>query len=175
MSEQIELGWLRLGDKSDLVLTSLHVFQYKNRGMLGEAKTIVPLRALTTARISWHRSRVLLAAGILLLVVSLTLVIDSFITGFTGTSLSFRVASLLQYGSLLGAVGLFVLFWFYKRSEIEIIAPTGTIGGIPKSYHDAQEFCDLIFSEMAGRPLPVKKDAEKLEEEPKAPEPEWHL
>ena len=36
MKEAGELGWLRLTDKSNLVLTSLHVLQHQDRGIFGE-------------------------------------------------------------------------------------------------------------------------------------------
>jgi hypothetical protein len=38
MKEGGELGWLRLTDKSDLVLTTLHVLQHQDRGMFGESR-----------------------------------------------------------------------------------------------------------------------------------------
>ena len=39
MNEEFELGWLRLTDKSQLVLTTHHVFQHQDYGIFGENRT----------------------------------------------------------------------------------------------------------------------------------------
>src|SRR5207237_3450355 len=46
MNEGIELGWLRLIDKSDLVLTTLHVLQHQDRRIFGESHAIIPRKAI---------------------------------------------------------------------------------------------------------------------------------
>ena len=62
MKEAGELGWLRLTDKSNLVLTSLHVLQHQDRGIFGESQAIIPRKAITSVRLSW-RSRGLNFSG----------------------------------------------------------------------------------------------------------------
>jgi len=86
MNEGIELGWLRLTDKSDLVLTTLHVLQHQDRGIFGENHAIIPRKAITTVRISWRRSRGLLVVGTILLVIYLILIIDSISGGLVNIS-----------------------------------------------------------------------------------------
>jgi hypothetical protein len=49
MKEGRELGWLRLTDKCDLVLTSLHILQHQDRGMFGESHAIIPRKVITVA------------------------------------------------------------------------------------------------------------------------------
>lgn len=70
-----ELGWLRLTDKSDLVLTSLHVLQNQDRGIFGESHAIIPRKAITSVRLSWRRSRGLIFLGTILLVICMILTI----------------------------------------------------------------------------------------------------
>jgi hypothetical protein len=159
MNEQIELGWLRLSDKSDLVLTSLHVFQYRNRGTFGEVKTMVPLPAITTVAIVFG-----------------SFIADSAeMPSYLRDLFSSSVVSVVQYGSLLGAIGIFVLFWFYKQNEIQIITSTGTLGGIPKSYQDAQKFCDLLVSGIKEPLAPGERDEKEPEGQGEEAESEWHL
>ncbi|MGH9891485.1 MAG: hypothetical protein ACREA0_05775, partial [bacterium] len=81
MNGDLELGWLRLADKSELVFTAVHLFQYDDRGIFGETKTIIPRAAIATIRIGWHRSKALLVLGLLLLSVFLVLMIGSILAG----------------------------------------------------------------------------------------------
>lgn len=200
MNEEIEIGWVRLADNSDLVLTSLHVFQHKDGGIFGESKAIIRREAVTMVRVGWQRSRTLLALGSLLLAVFLGLMVGSLIAGpaeissaqqpagqetegapastgvmsYVRDMVFFSAASLIQYGSLLGGIGILVLFWFYKRREVQIAGPGGTIGGVPKSYEEAQKLCDLLLSGVR-EPLPAKKEAKKPKESKPAAESEWRL
>ena len=48
---------VELTDKSDLVLTTLHVLQHQDRGIFGESHAIIPREAITSVRLSWRRSR----------------------------------------------------------------------------------------------------------------------
>ena len=182
MNEGIELGWLRLTDKSDLVLTTLHVLQHQDRGIFGESHAIIPRKAITTVRISWQRSRGLLVVGTILLVIYLILIIDSISGGLVGIlsweqalNLSSSAVSFIEYGLLLGGIGIFVWFWFYKRYEIQIMAPTATLEGIPRSYEEAKEFCSLLVSELKDQPRTAKKSENEAESRPKAADHDWHL
>jgi hypothetical protein len=81
----------------------------------------------------------------------------------------------IQYGSLLGGIGLWVLFWFYKRNEIRIMAPTETLGGVPQSYEDAQKFCSLMVSGISDQPATSKDNQKEETGRPKTPEHDWQL
>ena len=182
MNEGIELGWLRLTDKSDLVLTTLHVLQHQDRGIFGESHAIIPRKAITTVRISWRRSRGLLVVGTILLVIYLILIIDSISGGLVGIlsweqalNLSSSAVSFIEYGLLLAGIGIFVWFWFYKRYEIQIMAPTATLEGIPRSYEEAKEFCSLLVSELKDQPRTAKKSENEAEGRPKGADHDWHL
>ncbi len=200
MNEEIEVAWVRLADNSDLVLTSLYVFQHKDAGIFGESKAIIRREAVSMVRVGWQRSRTLLALGSLLLAVFLGLMVGSLIAGPADISLGqqatgpategappstgimsyvrdmifFSAASLVQYGSLLGGIGILVLFWFYKRREVQIVGPGAMIGGVPKSYEEAQKFCDLLLSGVK-EPPPAKKVAKEPKESKPAAESEWRL
>src|SRR5512144_1106783 len=105
MNEGGELGWLRLTDKSDLVLTSLHVLQHQDRGIFGESHAIIPRKAITSVRLSWRRRQGLVVLATMLLVVYVILMIGSIIAGPAleeALTVSFVAISLIQYGSLLG-------------------------------------------------------------------------
>jgi hypothetical protein len=82
---------------------------------------------------------------------------------------------LIQYGSLLGGICLWVLFWFYKRHEIRIMAQTETLGGVPQSYEDAQKFCSLMFSGISDRSATGKDNQKEEAERPKVAEHDWRL
>jgi len=181
MNEGIELGWLRLTDKSDLVLTTLHVLQHQDRGIFGESHAIIPRKAITTVRISWQRSRGLLVVGTIVLAIYLILIIGPIIAGPVDISswgqalnLSSSAVSFIEYSFLLGGIGIFVWFWFYKRNEIQIMAPTATLEGIPRSYEEAKEFCSLLVSELKDQPT-AKKTENEAEGSPKAADRDWHL
>src|SRR5438067_9620694 len=154
MNEGIELGWLRLTDKSDLVLTTLHVLQHQDRGIFGESHAIIPRKAITTVRISWRRSRGLLVVGTILLVIYLILIIGSIIGGPVGISsweqalnLSSSAVSFIEYGLLLGGIGIFVWFWFYKRYGILIMSLEATLEGVHRSYEEGKGIWYLLVKE----------------------------
>jgi hypothetical protein len=92
--------------------------------------------------------------------------------GFDNVSLAM---SFIQYGSLLGGIGVYVLFWFAKRNEIEIMAPTATIGGIPRSYEEADKFCALLVSELEDQPRATNKSESEAASSPKAADHDWRL
>jgi hypothetical protein len=178
MNEGSELGWLRLTDKSDLVLTTLHVLQQEDRGIFGQSHTIIPRKAITTVRISWQRSRGLLVVGTVLLVAYLILMIGSIIAGAAweqALNLSSSAMSFIEYGSLLAGTGIFVLFWFHKRNEIQIMAPTATLEGIPQSYEEAKRFCSLLASESKDQPRTARKSENEAASNPKAADHDWRL
>ena len=185
MNEDIELGWLRLTDKTQLVLTTRHVFQHQDYGIFGENRTIIPRRAITTVRLGWQRSRWAMFLGFILLVGSLALIIGNQIKQPNGLPFGidrFIVAapstwSLIQYGLLIAALALFALFWFHKRSEIQIVASTGSIGGRPLRYEDAEEFCLLLFgpSREAVPAAPVAEPESGAEASAKQSDRDWRL
>ena len=178
MKEGGELGWLRLTDKSDLVLTTLHVLQHQDRGMFGESHAIIPRKAITSVRLSWRRSQGLVVLGTILLVIYVILMIGSIIAGPAleqALTMSSLAMSFIQYGSLLGGIGVYVLFWFAKRNEIEIMAPTATIGGIPRSYEEADKFCALLVSELEDQLRATNKSESEAASSPKAADHDWRL
>jgi hypothetical protein len=178
MKEGGELGWLRLTDKSDLVLTTLHVLQHQDRGIFGESHAIIPRKAITSVRLSWRRSRGLLVLGTILLVSSMILTIGLIIEGrawVEALTLSPLAMSFIQYGSLLGGIAVYVLFWFTKRNEIQIMAPTATLGGIPRSYEEADKFCALLVSELEDQSGATNKSKSEVPSRPKAADHEWRL
>jgi hypothetical protein len=178
MKEGGELGWLRLTDKSDLVLTTLHVLQHQDRGMFGESHAIIPRKAITSVRLSWRRSQGLVVLGTILLVIYVILMIGSMIAGPAweqALTMSSLAMSFIQYGSLLGGIGVYVLFWFAKRNEIEIMAPTATIGGIPRSYEEADKFCALLVSELEDQPRATNNSESEAASSPKAADHDWRL
>jgi hypothetical protein len=178
MKEGGELGWLRLTDKSDLVLTTLHVLQHQDRGIFGESHGIIPRKVITSVRLSWRRSRGLLVLGTILLVISMILTIGLIIEGrawVEALTLSPLAMSFIQYGSLLGGIAVYVLFWFTKRNEIQIMAPTATLGGIPRSYEEADKFCALLVSELEDQSGATNKSKSEVPSRPKAADHEWRL
>ena len=178
MKEGGELGWLRLTDKSDLVLTTLQVLQHQDRGIFGERHAIIPRKAITSVRLSWRRSRGLLVLGTILLVSSMILTIGLIIEGrawVEALTLSPLAMSFIQYGSLLGGIAVYVLFWFTKRNEIQIMAPTATLGGIPRSYEEADKFCALLVSELEDQSGATNKSKSEVPSRPKAADHEWRL
>jgi hypothetical protein len=175
MKDGGELGWLRLTDKSDLVLTTLHVLQHQDRGIFGESHAIIPRKAITSVRLSWRRSRGLIIMGTILLVICMILTIGLIIEGrawVDALTLSPVAMSFIQYGSLSGGLAVYVLFWFTKRNEIQIMAPTATLGGIPRSYEEADKFCALLVSEFEDQPRATNNSKS---EAPRMKAAEWRL
>jgi hypothetical protein len=178
MTEEMEVGWLRLSDESDLVLTNLHVFQRQDQGIFGESQVIIPREAITTVQISWRRNRGLVVLGTLLVLVWLGLMVSASFSGFAPEQvlqLSSSALFSIQYGALLGGIALWILFWFYKRNEIRIMAPTETLGGVPQSYEDAQKFCSLMVSGISDQPAAGKDNQREETERPKTAEHDWQL
>jgi hypothetical protein len=175
MKDGGELGWLRLTDKSDLVLTTLHVLQHQDRGIFGESHAIIPREAITSVRLSWRRSRGLIIMGTILLVICMILTIGLIIEGrawVDALTLSPLAMSFIQYGSLSGGLAVYVLFWFTKRNEIQIMAPTATLGGIPRSYEEADKFCALMVSEFEDQPRATNNSKSEV---PRMKAAEWRL
>ena len=178
MKEGSELGWLKLSDKSDLVLTSLHVLQHQDRGIFGESHAIIPRKAITSVRLSWRRSRWLIFLGTILLVICMILTIGLIIEGrawIEALRLSSLAVSFIQYGSLSGGIGVYVLFWFAKRNEIQIMAPTATLGGMPRSYEEADKFCALLVSELEDQTSATDKGENGAPSRPKESDHAWRL
>jgi hypothetical protein len=182
MNDERELGWLRLSDKSQLVLTTGHIFQHQDYGMFGENRAIIPRRAITTVRLSWQRSRGVLVFGLILFLASLALIIVNQLNQPEGIAFNTRLfavspstLSLFQYGLLVAGLALIALFWFHKKNEIQILGGTGSIGGTPVNYEAAEEFCLLLMG--AGKePAPAVANVEpEPENSPKTTDPDWRL
>jgi hypothetical protein len=174
MNEEIKLSSLSLTDTRELVMTLRHVFQHQDRRIFGERNDIHQRRAITTGRINWQRSRGLVVLGTIFLITFLVLMIGLIfpetvrIPEWEQTlNLSPFAASLIRYGSLVSGIAIFILFWFHKRNEIQIMAPTTTLGGIPRSYEEAEKFCFLMVSAM-------KDQAATAENEPSSPKTADH-
>jgi hypothetical protein len=182
MNQESELGWLNLTDNSKLILTSHYVFQQQDRGIFGESHEIIPLRAITTIRLTWRRSRALIVLGALTLMTFLFLLVSS-ITAAPGEqpfaeqlfNLSSSTVAFVEYGALLAAIALFVLFWLYKSHELQIMAVSGSVGGAPRSYEEAQRFCSLLISELTDHRAPLGNVENEPAESPQATDRDWKL
>ena len=182
MNDERELGWLRLTDKSQLVLTTGHVFQHQDYGIFGENRAIIPRRAITTVRLSWQRSRGALLFGLILFLSSLALIVANQMNQPEGISFNTRLfvissstLSLIQYGLLIAGLALIALFWFHKKNEIQILGSAGSIGGTPIHYEDAEEFCLLLMGARK-EPSPAAAIVEpEPENSPKTADPDWRL
>jgi hypothetical protein len=182
MDEPIELGWLKLTDKSELVVTPLHVIHCQNRGLLGESQTAISREMLTAVRVGWQRSRWLMWLGTILVLVYFVFTIGFIMAGPAGLplinntlNLSSSTVSSIQYGALLGGIGMLLLFWFDKQAEIQITASTVSVGGTAKSYEEAQRFCSLLVSCIRARPAAGKRTAPEITIEPKPVDRDWKL
>ena len=182
MNDERELGWLRLTDKSQLVLTTGHVFQHQDSGMFGENRAIIPRGAITTVRLSWQRSWWALVFGLILFLASLAMIIANQMNQPEGIAVNTRLfaispstLSLIQYGLLVAGLALIALFWLHKRNEIQILGGAGSIGGTPVSYEDAEEFCLLLMG-ASKEPAPAVANVEpEPENSPKTTDPDWRL
>jgi hypothetical protein len=182
MNQESELGWLNLTDKSKLVLTSVYVFQHQDRGILGDSHEIVPLRAITTIRLSWRRSRGLVVLGVLALLAFLFLMVSSITAAPSERpfaeqllNLSSSTISFIEYGALLAAIAAFVLFWLWKSHELQIVAATGSVGGAPRSYEEAQKFCSLLMSQLTDHRASAGIVDNEPAERPRATDRDWKL
>jgi hypothetical protein len=108
--------------------------------------------------------------GTILLVIYVILMIGPIIAGPAwdqALTLSSLAMSFIQYGSLSGGLAVYILFWFTKRNEIQIMAPTATLGGTPRSYEEADKFCTLLVSEWEDQPRETNKS--------ETADPDWRL
>lgn len=209
MNLEVELRRLPMADKSVVVLTNLRVYHHKDKGIFGEEKTSIRHEAITSVQIGWKRSEGLLLSGIILLGICLFLWIGANTTGpaeiasdqqaldlsseeslipeqvlqYIGGFFSSSFISIFKYASLMAGVGMLVLFWFYKLSEVQIVGPGATIKGNPKNYEDGCKFCDFLLALPEGHPTaaPKEESAEKTGKEEKPPpeekprDKEWRL
>ena len=182
MNDERELGWLRLTDKSQLVLTTGHVFQHQDYGIFGENRAIIPRGAITTVRLSWQRSRGALLFGLILFLASLALIIANQMNQPEGISFNTRLVvissstlSLIQYGLLIAGLAPIALFWFHKKNEIQILGSAGSIGGTPINYEDAEEFCLLLMGARKEPPPAAAIVEPEPENSPKTADPDWRL
>ena len=155
MDHEIELGKLAVVDPSgisgEIVLTNNRAYQHRDSGIFGDNTTIIPYRAITTIRIGWRRAFWPLVLGSILLVLwllSIVLNLEPLLASIQlpGSIHASAYAHFARYLLVLGGAGLLLLFWFWKRGEIQIMAPTATIGGKPQNHGEARKFCDLLLS-----------------------------
>lgn len=165
MSKEIEIGHLavtdRRGRSSYLVLTNYRVYHQREGSIFGSSKTFIPHKAITSIQIGWRRLWWILALGLILLGGCVFSVIGGF-------------EPLLQYGVLLGSLGMFLLFWFYRASDIEIMSATATIGGKPDKHDDGQKFCDLLLSVLDEEAVEPMEEARTVSKK-KTSEADWRL
>ncbi len=184
MAQEIELGRLAVVDPSgisaEIVLTNLRVYQDKDSGIFGYSRTVIPYSAITSVRVGWRRAFWVLVVGLILFVFGLfSLVVDlqsllppSLLSGRAQAAGYLR---LVQYLFLLVGVAVLLVFWFWNRSEVQIVASSVTIAGRPKNHPEGQRFCDLLLSIMS------EPSAERGGEDNKAPaskekaDEEWRL
>jgi len=182
MNGESEIGWLRLSDKSDLVLTERHVFQQRDSGLFGESRTTIQRQAITSVRISWERSRALVALGALLIVIFLVFLIVS-IVGLPGELSNWDVSfntessfvSFIEYGSLAGGIALLFLFVLYKRNQIQILTSGVTLGGEPRSYEEAEQFYTLLVGGLNSTAKTSDEKANEASRRATATDHDWPL
>ena len=182
MSEESEIGWLRLADKSDLVLTERHVFQQRDSGFFGESRTTIQRQAITSVRISWERSRVLLVLGVLLIVM-FSIIFVALIIGVPAElarwDASFRAnssfVSFIEYGSLVGGVALLFLFVLNKRNQIQISTSGATLGGEPRSYEEAEQFYTLLVGGLKSKAQTSDEKESETSSRTTATDHDWRL
>lgn len=182
MKEETEIGWLKLTDKSVLVLTTRYIFQEQDSGLFGESRAIIPRRAVTSVRLSWERSRGALVFGLFLVTAALLLLLADYFGAPAGISrvreilnLSPSTVSIIQYALLISGIGLFALFWFYKRYELQILAAGASVGGTPTSFQEAESFCSLLLSRQREPQPAVKKPEPPVDNPPSPAEADWRL
>lgn len=203
MIREIELRRLPMEDNSIVVLTNLRVYHHKDRWIFGEEETSLRHEAITSVQIGWKRSGGLLLSGMILLGIWLLIWMGSVMMGsvervsdqqaldlfseggltleqvlqYVGGFFSSGFAAIAKVASLLAGVGMLVLFWFYRLSEVQITSPGTAIKGSPKSYEDARQFCDRLLTVVEEKPAAAQKEEplKTPDKEEKAREKEWRL
>lgn len=165
MGKEIEVGHLAVSDRkgrsSYLVLTNYRVYHQREGSVLGSSKTVIPHEAITSVQIGWRRLWWILALGLILLAVCVFSILEGF-------------ERLLQYGLLFGSLAMFLLFWLYKPSDIQIMSATATVGGRPDRYDDGRKFCDLLLSILDEDVIGQTEKAKTFNRNPTS-EGEWRL
>lgn len=204
MSREIELRRLPMSDQSVVVLTTLHVYHHKDKGMFGEDKTAIRHGAITSVQIGWKRSEALLWSGIILLALWLFLWLvavmiggpeiasDQQAPGLSGDGnlaleqqlfqyverfFSSGFASMVKYASLLAGIGALALFGFHRRSEVQITSAGAAIKGSPKNYEEGCRFCERLLTIVEEDRTPAKKEEppKTTDKGEKPSEKEWRL
>lgn len=204
MSREIELRRLPMSDDSVVVLTTLHVYHHKDKGMFGEDKTTIRHGAITSVQIGWKRSEWLLWSGIILLTIWLFLWLAAVMIGgpeiasgqqalglssegnltleqqlfqYVETFFSSGFASMIRYASLLAGIGTLALFGFYRRSEVQITSAGAAIKGSPKNYEEGCRFCDRLLTIVEEGLAPAQKEEppKTTDKGEKPSEKEWRL
>ncbi len=165
MAEDVELGRLSMADNSEIVLTTHHVYQRKDRGWRGEARTSIPRGAITSIKLEWHRNLSFIAGGVIALAIAAALYF------FT---LPFTVPEFVAPVAAIFGVAL-ALLCLIRSKSMHITASTITIGGEPDDYEKAQRFCDLLLGDV--RELPASPKTNEVATPPKdeTQDSKWQL
>jgi len=180
MDEETEIGWMTLADRSELVLTASYVVQRADRGIFGASQIVMRRSAITSVRVGWQRSRGLLVTGVALLAVYVLVTLGSILAPERWPQLAeiFKsagaVLAAIQYGALAGGIGFVALFWLDRQPQIEIRATTESLGGVARSYEEAQEFSWLLMPELT-RDSGTRPAREDLKAPREAADQDWRL
>ena len=77
---------------------------------------------------------------------------------YIGGFFSSSFAAIVKYASLLAGVGMLVLFWFYRLSEVQIASPGTAIKGNPKSYEEGRQFCYRLLTVVEEKPAAAQRE-----------------
>lgn len=123
---------IRTADKgeSKLTLTNERVYARFERGWLGQETRSIPLSAITYVVVSWSRATVWIG-------LALGSAIASFIVAHIDRG--------IQIVCWLLAVGLALVFVFYKPRKLWIQAGSSKLGGTPESADKAEDFVRQVM------------------------------
>ncbi|HWO41227.1 MAG TPA: hypothetical protein VNO43_05435 [Candidatus Eisenbacteria bacterium] len=181
MDEETEIGWMTLADRSELVLTASHVVQRAERGIFGASQIVMRRDAITSVRVSWQRSRGLLVAGVALVALYVLVTLSSQLVPGRWPQLAevFKQAgaalAAIQYGALAGGIGFVALFWLDRQPQIEIRAGAESVGGVARSYEEAQEFSWLLLPELTRDSGARLRAGDDLKPPREATDQDWRL
>ena len=172
VKQEIELQRLPMSDGSELVLTTYASHQHNDRGIFGKSIITIPHTSVSVLKIGWKRLEWALILGVILSACwgIVALAVFSGSSKLLGTlSISDRLLRWGLYGLALLAGGSFTLFGFWKRREIWIMAPSASIGGVPKNWNDALAFHEGLHSVLRGagpQGNETKKEQQAKREQP---------
>lgn len=165
MADEVELARLLMADNSEMVLTTHHVYQRKDRGWRGEVRVVIPREAITSIKIEWHRNLGFIVGGVIALAIGGALYFVDF---------PFPVPEFAAPVAAIFGVAL-MLLCLIKSKSIHITASTVTIGGEPDDYKQAERFYALLLGD--GKELPETAKQNEVATPPKdeTQESKWQL